>query len=181
MKNVHFAATTLLPGETFDALGIITAALEDDADFPDRVDAVTAALLEPLTGAIDALQASRPEDFKKLAGRDALDMLFIAKSEGQMTLIRSAFRAKRRGKGVLLDLRRAQYPNATTDVGSQDLLTAGLDEATAARFKSATTAQEALVYPEKTLAKFRDIAAKDAPLEVVKLSDAGAEYSKIDG
>jgi hypothetical protein len=177
--KLHFAVASLLPEGVLDVLDIITTALKEDGDMPARIGAVTAALIEPLTTTIEALQVSHPDDFKKLAGKDALDILFIAKHQGQMTLVRCGFKAKRRGKGVLLDLRRVQYPNAATDIASQELMTAGLDDAAAVAFKGSTSGQEALVYPEKTLVKFRDIAAKGAPLEVVKLSDAGAEYSNI--
>lgn len=157
----------------FDAAAEIAAALGHDGSFKNLVTAAVAAVEEELTAAAQHMQDNTPDDFKKhVAGKHALDLVIFGVSDGEMTLAHIGFKTKKRGKDVVLQPERKDYPNPATNIMSIEVLTLGAGTAATETFRKNTTGQQALVYPEQALQKFMQLA--DSAGETVKLTSEGA-------
>ncbi|MEZ0224065.1 MAG: hypothetical protein ACAH83_05900 [Alphaproteobacteria bacterium] len=188
-NNILFAVAGLTSSDdgSFDASKIIRQELENEGSFSDVVQNAQDAIEVPLGNAVRLIHGSRPEEFKKfLARRDALEVVFAAKSDGEIALIQMAFKAKRRGKDVILEARQSKYPNRNTNISSLEFVTAGVDDVVVNDFKKTANPQEALVYPETALKKFMDmvIAAEPShtsyPINIAKLAESGITFTTIE-
>jgi hypothetical protein len=188
-NNILFAMAGLTSSDdaAFDALKIVSQSLEKDGSFSAVIQNVQDAIEEPIGNAVRLIHSSKPEEFKKFfARRDALEIIFAAKSDGEIALSHMAFKAKRRGKDVILEARQSNYPTRNTNISSVEFVAAGVDEAVLSNFKKATSPQETLVYPEVALKKFMDIAIAAAPshtgypINIAKLAESGITYSIIE-
>ena len=188
-NNILFAMAGLISSgdASFDALKIIGQELEEGGSFSKAVQNAQDAIEEPLSNAVRLIHFSKPDEFKKfLARRDALEVIFAAKSDGEIALIQMAFKAKRRGKDVILEARQSNYPNRNTNISSVEFVAAGVDDAVVNDFKKANNPQETLVYPEAALKKFMDlaIAAEPShigyPINIAKLAESGITYATIE-
>jgi hypothetical protein len=188
-KGILFAMAGLTSSDdaSFDASKIIHQELEKEGSFSEVVQNAKDAIEEPLGNAVRLIHASKPEEFKKFLARgDALEVIFAAKSYGEIALIQVAFKAKRRGKDVILEARQSKYPNRNTNISSIEFVTAGVDDAIVKNFKGAANQQEALVYPEKALKKFMDMAIAaepshaEYPVNIAKLAEGGITYTTIE-
>lgn len=168
--KAHFACSGLTTYESLDALALITAALEDST-FTGGVNDAAEALEEPLTAAAQHMHDNAPEDFKShLASREALAVIFIGIHDSATSLIRLAYKTKKRGKQVVLMREQAGYPNASTDIMSIEFITAGASREADEAFKKSTNSQQALVYPEQALQNFMKQAAATFPVQGLKLT-----------
>lgn len=158
----------------FDAAAEIAAALGDDGAFKPRVEGVVAAIEVSLTEAAQTLHDGAPDDFKKhVAGKNAVDLIIFGINHGEMTLAHIGFKAKKRGKEVVLQPVRKDYPNPATNIMSIEVLTLGASDSAIESFRKGTTGQQALVYPEQALQKFMALAGNEGDAETVKLSAEG--------
>lgn len=162
------------------------AGLQGQGSFAKRVQDAAAEIEAPLQKAVQFIHDNRPADFKKfLTGKPALDIVFFARDGGEMVLSRVAFRAKRRGKSVALDIQRKDYPNPDTGIMSVERIVVGVGDPVVKAFLDGTSEQDALVYPEQVLKKFMALAiAADPelvgyPVSMVKLSADGATHTTI--
>lgn len=163
----------------FDARADIAAALDGDGSFKKRVAAAVEAIEEELTTAAQNLHDTAPDDFKKhVAGKNALDLIIFGVSDGEMTLAHTGFKAKKRGKDVVLQPERKDYPNPATNIMSIEVLTLGAHSGAIEAFRKGTTGQQALVYPEQALQKFMQLAEAGGG-EIVKLAADGATRSPL--
>jgi hypothetical protein len=173
--KAHFGCSGLMTYDDFDALALITAALEDAGTFTGGVNAAAEALEEPLTTAAQHMHDNAPDNFKNhLASREALAVIFIGIHDSVTSLIRLAYKTKKRGKQVVLVREQAGYPNASTDIMSIEFITAGASREADEAFKKSTTGQQALVHPEKALQAFMKQSGAAFPVQGLKLTKTEA-------
>lgn len=187
--GIFFTMAGMTASETppYDAASAIREALEGHGSFKARIAEAIGSIESPLTEAVQFLHDTEPAIFKeRFSGKNALDVIFFGKTGDEMSLAHVAFRTKRRGKNVVLDPQRQDFPNAGTGLMSVKLIATGVHESIIAEFFKNTKDQEALVYPEQTLKKFMDVAAAAEPAHVgypvhlVRLGAAGAEHATIE-
>ncbi len=166
--QVSYALCGLVTSAGFDAVALITSVLESGSSYNKKIDAVIAALQEPLTGAVNA---AAPGLVKQHLAKNALEITFFGVNNGDMTLTHVAFKTKKRGKDTILQPQRKDYPNPATNIMSVEIVTAGAGDADDA-FRKATTGQQALVYPEQSLQKFLQLAGL-YPACIAKLTAEG--------
>ena len=164
----------------FDAALEIAAALGSEGSFKSRVAAAVAAIEAGLTDAAQTMHDTAAEDFKKnVSGKNALELMIFGISDGEMTLAHIGFKAKKRGKDVVLQPVRKDYPNPATNIMSIEVLTLGADDSTIESFRKGTTGQQALVYPEQALQKFMQLAGGAQGAESIKLTMEGATRQSL--
>jgi len=169
--KAHFACSGLMTYEGLDALALITTALEDAGTFTGGVNAAAEALEEPLTAAAQHMHDTAPEDFKShLASREALAVIFIGIHDSVTSLIRLAYKTKKRGKQVVLVREQSGYPNSSSDIMSIEFITAGASREADEGFRKSTNSQQALVYPEQALQAFMKQAGAAFPVQGLKLT-----------
>lgn len=173
--EVHFACCGLTAGDGFDASALATAALESESAYNKKIDAVLAAVEEPLAV---ALNAAPPEVVKKHLSKNALEILLFGINHGDMTLTHIALKTKKRGKDMILQPQRKDYPNAGTNMMSVEIVTAGAGDIDAVLRKE-ITGQQALVYPEQSLQKFLQL-AQLYPACIAKLTADGMARQEIE-
>jgi hypothetical protein len=173
--QVNFACCGLVAGADFDSTALITAALESGSTYGKKIDAVLAAVEEPLATALNAVP---PETVKKHLSKNALEIMLFGINHGEMTLTHIAFKTKKRGKDMILQPQRKDYPNAGTNIMSVEIVTAGAGDHDAALRKQ-VTAQQALVHPEQSLQKFLQL-AQLYPACIAKLTAEGLTLQDIE-
>ncbi len=173
--QINFACCGLVADAGFDANALVTAVLESGSSYSKKIEAVLAAIEEPLTA---ALNAAAPETVKKHLAKNALEIMFFGVNHGEMTLTHIAFKTKKRGKDVILQPQRKDYPNAGTNIMSVEIVTAGAGDNDAALRKE-ITGQQALVYPEQSLQKFLQL-VQIYPACIAKLTAEGLTRQDIE-
>ncbi|MBL8712095.1 MAG: hypothetical protein JNM12_04285 [Alphaproteobacteria bacterium] len=173
--EVHFACCGLVASDGFDAAARLTAALESGSLYSKKIDAALAAIEEPLAV---ALNAAPPEAVKKHLSKNALEILLFGIDHGEMTLTHIAFKTKKRGKDMILQPQRRDYPNAGTNMMSVEIVTACAGDIDAVLRKE-ITGQQALVYPEQSLQKFLQL-AQLYPACIAKLTAEGLIRQEIE-
>ncbi len=173
--QLSFAVCGLMAAAGFDGNALICASLESGSSYNKKIDAVIAAIEGPLTAAINA---AAPDAVKNHLAKNALEIVFFGVNNGDMTLTHVAFKTKKRGKDMILQPQRKDYPNAATNIMSVEIVTAGAGNVDDA-FRKATTGQQALVYPEQSLQKFLQLAGL-YPACIAKLSADGLTRQDIE-
>lgn len=189
IENVYFAIAGLsaCADTGFDAAALVQDALEEGGSFKEKLAQVTQALEEPLQQAAQFVHDKQPDSFKKyLAGRDALDVILFTQRGDEVLLSRLAFKTKKRGKDVVFQSRQLDYPNAQSTIMSVEIIAAGAEASVAESFSKGTTGQQALVYPEKSVQKFIEMAiAADPPnarypINIIKLAGGVPTQTTVD-
>jgi hypothetical protein len=187
--NVFYTLAGLAQSDApaFDANADIRNALEGSGSFKVRVAAAVEGIEPGLTQAVQFLHDKEPATFKEFfSGKNALDVIFCAKTGDEMSLTHVAFKTKRRGKNVVLDPKQRDFPNASTGIMSVQLIAAGVQDTVLDAFLKNTKDQDALVRPEATLEKFMDtaVAAEPAhigyPVHLIKLGAGAPERTIIE-
>lgn len=173
--EVHFVCCGLAADAAFDAKAQVAAALESGSSYSRKIEAVLAAIEEPLTV---ALNAAPPETVKKHLAKNALEIVLFGINHGEMTLTHIAFKTKKRGKDMILQPQRKDYPNAATNMMSVEIVTAGAGDIDTVLRKE-ITGQQALVYPEQSLQKFLQL-AQVYPACIAKLTAEGLTRQDIE-
>ncbi len=168
--DLRFAAYGLAKyDETdFDALALLAHLLE--GDLSDAAEGME----EPLAVAASHLQSCDAVVFKeRMGGKDAAGFFVFGKKNDGVFLSHIAFKAKRRGKDVVIETRRSDWPSRSTDIHSLSLVAGGCSPEDEKAF-STTPQQQALVYPEDVLKKFIL-----PPAKMVELGPAGVREKDL--